>query len=177
MNNKLSYLTARAPKSNVQFRLCLRENKRYNGSHLQFHDCQVSSFITQRYCIYNPGIPISWYLSMFYESLCLYVLYIPYFSLPHQYKLSELLGFCKTPKNVGYIFSASGGSLNTCRLLHKMLKILFESLNTTWPRAGKGTCPKDKLVFFFFEPCSYFLLFTRKKETYGHRLCNDKEVV
>ena len=41
MNNKLSYLTARAPKSNVQFRLCLRENKRYNGSHLQFHDCQV----------------------------------------------------------------------------------------------------------------------------------------
>ena len=51
--------------------------------------------------------------------------YIPYFSLHHQYKLSEFLGFCKTPKNVGYIFSASGGS-----------------------QAGKGTCPKDKLVFF-----------------------------
>ena len=59
MNNKLSYLTARAPKSNVQFPLRLRENKRYNGSHLQFHDCQVSSFIIQRHRIYNPGTPIS----------------------------------------------------------------------------------------------------------------------
>ena len=29
-----------------------------------------------------------------------------------------------------------------------MVKILFESLNTTWPHAGKGTCPKDKLVLF-----------------------------
>ena len=45
---KLSYLTARAPaKSHVHFRLCLRKNKQYNGSHVQFHDCQVSSSITQ----------------------------------------------------------------------------------------------------------------------------------
>ena len=106
---------------------------------------------------------------MCYESLCLYVLYIPYFSLHHQHKLSELLGFCKTPKNVGYIFSASGGSLNTCRLLHKMLKILFESLNTTWPRAGKGTCPKDKLVFFFSSPApiSSFLRGKRRRMDTG----------
>ena len=50
---KLSYLTARAPaKSHVQFRLCLRKNKQYNGSHVQFHDCQVSSSITQRHSIF-----------------------------------------------------------------------------------------------------------------------------
>ena len=39
--------------------------------------------------------------------------YIPHFSLHHQYELSEFLGFCKTPKNVGYIVRACGGSLNT----------------------------------------------------------------
>ena len=78
---------------------------------------------------------------------CVYMFYIPYFSLHHQYKLSEFLGFCKTPKNVGYIFSASGGS-----------------------QAGKGTCPKDKLVFFSSPaPISSFLR--------GERLCNDEEVV
>ena len=102
-------------------------------------------------------------------NLYVYMFYIPYFSLHHQYKWSEFLGFCKTPKNVGYIFSASGGSLNTCHLLHKMVNILFESLTTTWPHAGKGTCPKDKLVFFSSPaPISSFLR--------GKRLCNDKEV-
>ena len=50
---KLSYLTARAPaKSHVQLRLCLRKNKRYNVSHVQFHDYQVSSSITQRHNIF-----------------------------------------------------------------------------------------------------------------------------
>ena len=44
---------------------------------------------------------------------CVDMFYVPYFSLHHQYKLSEFLGFCKTPKNVGYIFSASGGSFYT----------------------------------------------------------------
>ena len=100
---------------------------------------------------------------------CVYMFYIPYFSLHHQYKLSEFLGFCKTPKNVGYIFRASGGSLNTCRLLHKMVKILFENLDTTWPHAGKGICPKDKLVFFS-SPAPISSLWR------GKRLCNDKEV-
>ena len=47
---KLSYLTARTPaKSHVQ---CLRKNKQYNSSHVQFHDFQVSSSITQRHSIF-----------------------------------------------------------------------------------------------------------------------------
>ena len=44
---------------------------------------------------------------------CVDMFYVPYFSFHHQYKLSEFLGFCKTLKNVGYIFSASGGSFYT----------------------------------------------------------------
>ena len=102
---------------------------------------------------------------------CVYMFYIPYFSLHHQYKLSEFLGFCKTPKNVGYIFSAGGGSLNTCRLLRKYSK----ALTPPGPMQAREL-PQRTSLWFFLEPYSYFLFFTRKKETSGRRLCNDKEV-
>ena len=101
---------------------------------------------------------------------CVDMFYVPYFSLHHQYKLSEFLGFCKTPKNVGYIFSASGGSLNTCRLLHKMVKRLLESVNTTWPHAGKGTCPKDKLVVFFRALLLFPLFYAEKGDVWTQAL-------
>ena len=103
---------------------------------------------------------------------CVDMFYAPYFSLHHQYKLSEFLGFCKTPKNVGYIFSASGGSLNTCRLLHKYSK----ALTPPGPMQAREL-PQRTSLCFFLEPYSYFLFFTGKKETSGRRLCNDKEVV
>ena len=41
----------------------------------------------------------------------------------------------------------------------------FQSVNTTWPHAGKGTSPKDKLEFFFWSPApiSSFLRGKRRR--------------
>ena len=92
---------------------------------------------------------------------CVDMFYVPYFSLHHQYKLSEFLGFCKTPKNVGYIFSASGGSLNTCRLLHKHSK----ALTPPGPMQARELPQRTSLSFFFWSPApiSSFLRGKRRR--------------
>ena len=98
---------------------------------------------------------------------CVDMFYVPYFSLHHQYKLSEFLGFCKTPKNVGYIFSASAWWF--VKYVSFVTQI-FQSVNTTWPHAAKGTSPKDKLVFFFGALLLFPLFYAEKGDVWTQAL-------
>ena len=97
---------------------------------------------------------------------CVDMFYVPYFSLYHQYKLSEFLGFCKIPKNVGYIFSASGGSLNTCRLLHKYSK----ALTPPGPMQARELPQRTSLCFFFGALLLFPLFYAEKGDVWTQAL-------
>ena len=92
---------------------------------------------------------------------CVDMFYVPYFSLHHQYKLSEFLGFCKTPKNVGYIFSASGGSL-----LHKHSK----ALTPPGPMQARELPQRTSLSFFFGALLLFPLFYAEKGDVWTQAL-------
>ena len=92
---------------------------------------------------------------------CVDMFYVPYFSLHHQYKLSEFLGFCKTSKNVGYIFSASSGSL-----LHKHSK----ALTPPGPMQARELPQRTSLSFFFGALLLFPLFYAEKGDVWTQAL-------